>query len=83
MTNCDTMTTLAKNIRTLMKLRGMRQEDLAAKIGILRPNISRLLTNPEANPSLETIELIANALNVRVSELFEEISEAIPEKVAC
>ena len=73
------MTTLAKNIRILMKRRGMRQQDLADATGIHRPNISRLLTNPEANPQLSAIEEIANALGVKVSELFEEI----PEKVAC
>ena len=73
------MTTLARNIRILMKQRGMRQEDLAKKTGILRPNISRLLTNPQANPQLSALEEIASALGVKVSELFEEI----PEKVSC
>lgn len=79
MTNSEAMTTLAKNIRRLLKARGMRQEDLAAKAGILRPNISRLLTSPDANPNLATLEQIASAFDVRVSELFEEI----PEKIAC
>jgi transcriptional regulator with XRE-family HTH domain len=79
MQNYSTMTTLARNIRILMKQRGMRQEDLAKKTGILRPNISRLLTNPQANPQLSALEEIASALGVKVSELFEEI----PEKASC
>jgi len=79
MANCTTMSTLSKNIRTLMKQRGLRQEDLAEATGILRPNISRLLTNPNANPQLSALEAIATALGVKVSELFEEIHE----KVAC
>jgi transcriptional regulator with XRE-family HTH domain len=79
MQNCPTMTTLARNIRILMKQKGLRQEDLARETGILRPNISRLLTSPTANPQLSALESIASALGVKVSELFEEI----PEKVAC
>ena len=79
MQNSPIMTTLARNIRILMKRRGMRQQDLADATGIHRPNISRLLTNPEANPQLSALEEIATALGVKVSELFEEI----PEKVAC
>lgn len=79
MQNCETMTTLARNIRHFMRERGMRQEDLSKQTGILRPNISRLLTNPNANPQLSAVEAIANALGVKVSELFAEI----PEKVAC
>jgi transcriptional regulator with XRE-family HTH domain len=79
MTNLDTMTTLAKNIRHFMRRKGMRQQDLADATGIHRPNISRLLTNPDANPQLSAIEEIANALDVKVCDLFAEI----PEKVAC
>ena len=75
MQNCTTMSTLAQNIRRLMKKKGMRQEDLADATGILRPNISRLLTSQSANPSLQAIESIANALDVRVYELFKEIKE--------
>lgn len=73
------MTVLTHNIRRLMAAKGMRQQDLADATGIHRPNISRLLTNPDANPQLSMIESIATALGVTVSDLFEEISE----KVAC
>lgn len=79
MPKSDAMTVLTYNIRRLMRERGMRQEDLAKATGIHRPNISRLLTNPAANPQLSMIESIATALGVTVSDLFEEISE----KVAC
>jgi repressor LexA len=75
MANCNTMSTLSENIRRLMKKKGMRQEDLADATGILRPNISRLLTSRTANPSLQAIESIAKALNVSVYELFKEIKE--------
>lgn len=71
------MTILAQNIRRLMADKGLRQQDLADATGIHRPNISRLLTNPDANPQLSMIESIANALDVTVCELFEESSEKL------
>lgn len=79
MSKFEAMTVLSYNIRRIMRQRGMKQQDLADATGILRPNISRLLTNPDANPQLSMIESIATALQVTVSDLFEEISE----KVAC
>lgn len=79
MSKFTAMTVLTHNIRRLMAAKGMRQQDLADATGIHRPNISRLLTNPDANPQLSMIESIATALGVTVSDLFEEISE----KVAC
>jgi len=79
MSKFTAMTVLTHNIRRLMAAKGMRQQDLAEATGIHRPNISRLLTNPDANPQLSMIESIATALGVTVSDLFEEISE----KVAC
>jgi len=79
MSNFDAMSILTQNIRRLMREQGLRQEDLADRTGILRPNISRLLTSPDANPQLSKIQAIATALGVTVSDLFAEISE----KVSC
>jgi transcriptional regulator with XRE-family HTH domain len=77
MQNCLTMSILAQNIRRLMADKGLKQQDLAKATGILRPNISRLLTNPNANPQLSIIESIATALDVSVCELFEESSKKL------
>lgn len=79
MSNCLTMTTIAKNIRRIMREHGVRQEDLAEATGLQRSNISRLLTAPDANPTVATLELIASALGVACSDFFENS----PEKIAC
>jgi transcriptional regulator with XRE-family HTH domain len=44
---------------------------LAFEIGITQPNMSNIVNN-KVNPSLETLEKIANALNVPISDLFEQ-----------
>ena len=43
---------------------------LAGEIGITQPNMSNIVSG-KSNPSLETLEKIANALQVPISELFD------------
>ncbi len=45
--------------------------DLSTMIGVSQTNTSNII-NGKVNPSLETLEKIASALNVRITELFEE-----------
>ena len=47
----------------------MSQAELAKAIGIARPNLSNIVTG-KMNPSLGTLESIANTLEVGVAELF-------------
>ncbi len=49
---------------------------LAEKIGISQPSISGIATGKQ-KPSLDTIEKIASALNVPVSELFNRRGDFI------
>lgn len=55
-------------------LKGITQKELATQLGISEVTLSRA-TN--GNTSLETLEKIANALGVPVSELFETPKEGV------
>jgi len=55
----------------------MTQEELAEKSGISKTTISQILLG-QSNPTVETIEKIADALSVPVSYFFDdEISQAV------
>lgn len=58
-------------IKEVCKEKGVKVMDLSTMIGISQTNTSNII-NGKVNPSLETLEKIASALNVRISELFEE-----------
>ena len=58
-------------IKSILKEKGMTNIAIADKVGITRPNMSNIL-NGKTKPSLETLDKIADALNVHISELFEK-----------
>lgn len=76
----DAMTTFAKNLKEAMRQGGWTQQQLAEVIGIKPPRISELL-NGKTNPTLETMEKFATALNIPVYQLLMPIARH-PEKVA-
>lgn len=55
-------------IEELMNLKGFNNTKLAKELGVTKSTI----TNNLKKPSLETLERIAKALNVRVSDLIVE-----------
>lgn len=57
-------------IRTLRKARGMKIEELAEAVGVDGANISRLETGKQKSFTEQSINRIAHALKVDVSELF-------------
>ena len=60
-----------KKLKKLLKEKDMTQTDLANKINISHPVISRWIKGHSNNPKMETLEKIAKALNVDVtSEVF-------------
>lgn len=79
MGNLDIMTTVSENIRDLLRLHGMRQQDLADRAELKQSAISRLLTDPEANPTISTLEAIAKAFGVESSDLLRKKRK----KIAC
>lgn len=54
-------------IKEILKAKGMTAKDLAAKIGISEGALSLAING---NPTVETLDKIAVALGVEVSELF-------------
>jgi len=55
-------------IRKLREAKGLTQEELAASVGMMRSNISRIEA-AKHRPTLDTMERIAKALKVAVAEL--------------
>ena len=60
---------VGKRIQKLREIKGISQQDLAAKCNFEKSNMSRLETG-RVNPSLSTLEKVAKALEVNIVELF-------------
>lgn len=56
-------------ILTICKQAGITQKELAERIGLSAVGLSKAING---NPTKDTLEKIASALNVRITELFEE-----------
>ena len=61
-------------VRSLRLQLGMSQVEFGEKCGFYQTYLSRI-ENGNANPSLNAIEVIANALGLTVFELFARIHE--------
>jgi transcriptional regulator with XRE-family HTH domain len=62
---------IGNRIKTIRKERGITQTDLALKAGISRTYLADIEGNRYA-PSLKILGVIAEALNLKVSELIED-----------
>jgi transcriptional regulator with XRE-family HTH domain len=60
---------VGKQIQKLRELKGISQQDLAAKCNFEKSNLSRLEAG-RVNPTLSTLEKVANALDITLVELF-------------
>lgn len=56
-------------IKDVCKEKGITVSQLAKKMGIKQESLSRAING---NPTLETLEKIANALNVDITDLFKK-----------
>lgn len=59
------------NVAYYRKLRGLSQEQLAEKIGVKQPHISRIEKGDDG-PPLRLFKEIADALNISLSDLFSD-----------
>ena len=63
---------LAQNVRRICKERNLQMKDLAIRMGVDPSALNRAL---KGNARFDTIEKIANALNVSIKSLFEPIND--------
>lgn len=68
---------LAKNLKNLMDSIGLGESALAKKIGIQQPLIHRLLSGENSNPTLNTLQIIANFFSISISQLIGEEQLAV------
>lgn len=64
------MSTVGENIKRIRKLRGYTQADLGEKCGMVDSAIRRYESGAYYKPKLETVQKIANALQVPISEIY-------------
>ena len=76
----STKDVIAANLRTLRKVRGLSQPELAAKVGISPRTIARLEAGQVADPSINHVRDLARALGVTVDLISE--SELAPLTIA-
>ena len=67
----DTLEVLGRNIKHYRTQSGMTQAELANQSGVNRSHLAGIETG-RLNPSVKTVEKLARALNVTVSNLFGE-----------
>ncbi len=60
---------MKNNIKQLRKAAGLRQEDMAAQLGVSRQTIIAI-ENDKYNPTLELAMKIAKLLNLHVEDIF-------------
>ena len=63
-------------IKEIAKKKGVSMLELANRIGITPPSMSNIV-NGKLTPSLETLEKIADALDVPIGELFGQTDKSI------
>lgn len=57
-------------IKEIAKEKGITLNEIADKVGIAQPSISRIV-NGHMNPTINTLEKISDALGVDISDLFK------------
>ena len=70
------MLTLGYRIKQARKRAGLTQEQLAKLTNLSRPHIGGIETN-RYTPSIATLQLIADILNVKVAELVEDEKSSV------
>jgi transcriptional regulator with XRE-family HTH domain len=62
-------------IRQIRREAGLRLDDIAARTGLYKTNLSRIENEKQSKPNLATLEKIAGALNCQVGDFFEHSVE--------
>lgn len=64
--------TLAKNLKRYRLLKGLKQSDLAAKVGLTSDTICKIETGKQENIGHKHLIAICRALDISIEELFLE-----------
>ena len=64
-------------VKEICRSQKMTQKGLAEKMGILPESLTRILAG--GNPTMQTLENMAKALNVNIAELFDD--EKLEKKI--
>lgn len=70
-----------QNIRALRKAQGLTQVEFSERCGFYQTYLSRV-ENGQANPTLNAIEVMANALGLTVYEMFYLMETAMEASVS-
>ena len=65
-------------IEEIMAEKGLRKAEVARKAGLVQSNLNKAI-NIDGNPTVETLERIAKALDVEVYELFTDAFPSAPK----
>lgn len=65
------MSTISKNIRKLREQKGISQDRLSKLADISLNTIAKLELDDSPNPTIETLQKIAKALDVKVEDLIK------------
>ena len=65
------MSTIGKNIKKLREQKGISQDRLSKLADISSNTVAKLELDDSPNPTIETLQKIAKALNVRVDDLIK------------
>jgi len=63
---------LAENIKTFRKQRGLSQEELAREADVTYSTLIKLESGSNKNPTVKTLQQIAQALGVTLDDLMKE-----------
>jgi transcriptional regulator with XRE-family HTH domain len=63
---------LAENIKRFRKQRGISQEELAREAGVTYSTLIKLESGSNKNPTVKTLQQIAQALGVTLDDLVKE-----------
>ncbi len=66
------MSIVSNNVRKIRKKKGMSQDRLSKEANLALNTIVKIETGESPNPTVETLEKIAKALNIQVGDLFKK-----------
>lgn len=70
---------LGECIRRLREERGLSQVEFGEKCGFYQTYVSRI-ERGQANPTLNALEVLANALGINVFQLFDQLRADLEDK---